>query len=111
MHIERKRRRPGSSHAAEPWHLRIYTAGISWRSQTVLSRLTDLCERHLPGRYCIEVVDLLKSPELARADEIVAVPTVKRLRPQPTKGVIGDLSDPKRVFQGLGFPAAALRAV
>ena len=69
----------------------------SWRSRTS----ARVCDEHLPGRYRIEVIDLLETPELARAAEIIAVPTLVRRLPLPMRTIIGDLSDTDRVLVGL----------
>lgn len=81
--------------------LRLYVAGQSPKSLQALANLKRLCEEHLPGRYELEVVDLLEQPRLAAGDEIVAIPTVVRLLPTPMRRIIGDLSDPERVILGL----------
>ncbi len=83
------------------WLLRLYIAGHSARAAAALRNLEALCEEHLAGRYDIEVIDLLKHPQLARGDQIVAVPTLVRRLPPPMKRIIGDLSDVDRVLVGL----------
>jgi circadian clock protein KaiB len=83
------------------WNLRLYVAGGTPRSTAALSNLQKICDEHLPGRYRIEVVDLLKRPQLAAGDQILAVPTLVRILPEPLKKVIGDLSDTQRVLVGL----------
>jgi circadian clock protein KaiB len=60
-----------------------------------------ICEEHLQGRYEIEIIDLLKNPQLAQGDQILAVPTLVRRLPQPIKKIIGDLSNKERVLVGL----------
>jgi circadian clock protein KaiB len=65
------------------------------------ANLKQLCEKHLPGRYDIEVVDLLENPKLAADDQIIAVPTLVRKLPPPMKKIIGDLSNEVRVLVGL----------
>jgi circadian clock protein KaiB len=77
----------------EPWNLRLYVAGDSPKSRTALANLQRLCEQHLHGNYEIEVIDLVKQPQLARAHQIIAIPTLVRRLPEPIKRVIGDLSD------------------
>ncbi len=96
-------RRPPRSPAAvgQRWTFSVYVTDSSPRSLNALQNLTALCETHFPGRYTIEVVDLLKVPERARADSIVAVPTVVRTAPVPVRRVIGDLSDVARTTAGL----------
>jgi circadian clock protein KaiB len=86
---------------AETWHLRLYVAGQSPKSLLAFSNLQRLCETSLQGRYTIEVVDLVAHPELARADDILAIPTLVRRLPSPFRKIIGDLADTERVLVGL----------
>ena len=83
------------------WELRLYVAGQTPKSMTAFANLKKLCEEHLAGKYRIEVVDLLKNPQLARGDQILAIPTLVRKLPQPLKKIIGDLSNTERVLVGL----------
>jgi circadian clock protein KaiB len=85
----------------DTWTLRLYVAGQESKSLRAFTNLNRLCEEHLPGRYYIEIVDLLESPELARADSIIAIPTLVRRLPTPMRKVIGDLSNTERVLVGL----------
>src|SRR6185295_19008171 len=85
----------------ERWDLRLYTAGQSPKSLAALSNLKRICDEHLPGRYTIEVIDLMKNPRLAKDDEIVAIPTLVRKLPAPLRKIIGDLSDEERALVGL----------
>ena len=81
--------------------LRLYIAGQSPKSILAIENLRTVCDEHLPGRYRIEVVDLLENPELARGEGIIAVPTLVRRVPLPVRTLIGDLSDTDRVLVGL----------
>jgi len=83
------------------WSLRLYIAGETPRSIAALANLQKICDEHLAGRYRVEVVDLLKNPQLAEGDQIVAVPTLVRRLPPPLKRIIGDLSNSERVIVGL----------
>ena len=83
------------------WELRLYIAGQSARSATALSNLQELCETQLAGRYRLEVVDLMQNPQLARDDQIVAIPTLVRRLPSPIRKIIGDLNDAARTLVGL----------
>ena len=87
--------------AGEKWNLRLYTAGQSPKSLAALDNLKRMCEQHLPGRYTIEVVDLLKNPRLAKDDQIVAIPTLVRQLPEPLRRIVGDLSDTERALVGM----------
>jgi circadian clock protein KaiB len=85
----------------EPWELRLYVAGQTPRSLTAFANLKKICEEHLAGRYNIEVVDLVKHPQLAAGDQILAIPTLVRKLPQPLRKIVGDLRDTERALVGL----------
>jgi circadian clock protein KaiB len=93
---------------SEIWELRLYVAGQSAKSVTAFSNLKKLCEEHLPGRYKIEVIDLLRNPQLAAGDQIVAIPTLVRKLPEPLRKIVGDLSNTERTLVGLQLRPAAL---
>ena len=90
-----------ATHDREMWDLRLYIAGKTARSIAACENLKRICEEHLPGQYRIEVVDLLLHPQLAKGDEIVAIPTLVRKLPEPIRKVIGDLSNTERALVGL----------
>jgi circadian clock protein KaiB len=83
------------------YHLRLYVAGQSPKSVRAVENLRHVCEEYLPGRYTIELVDLIQDPQRARSDEIIAVPTLIRKLPEPIRRIIGDLSDTEKVLIGL----------
>jgi len=85
----------------EVWELRLYIAGQTPRSVTAFANLKRLCEEHLPGRYKIEVIDLMLHPQLAAGDQIVAIPTLVRKLPEPLRRIVGDLSNTERALVGL----------
>jgi circadian clock protein KaiB len=85
----------------EVWQLRLYVAGQSPKSLRAFANLKTLCEEHLAGHYEIEVIDLVEHPELARSDDILAIPTLVRSLPAPMRKIIGDLSNTERVLVGL----------
>ena len=78
------------------------------KSLTAFANLKKICESHLKGRYRITVIDLLKQPQLAKGDQILAIPTVVRKLPKPVRTIIGNLSDTERVLVGLGFAPGRL---
>jgi circadian clock protein KaiB len=90
----------------EFWELRLYVAGQTPKSLAAFANLKKICEEHLEGKYRIEVVDLLKNPQLARGDQILAIPTLVRKLPEPIKKIIGDLSNTERVLVGLDLRPA-----
>lgn len=81
--------------------MRLYIAGQTPRSVSALANLRRVCEQNIPGRYRIEVIDLVEQPARARTDQIVAIPTLVRRLPAPIRKVIGDLSNVDRVLVGL----------
>jgi circadian clock protein KaiB len=85
------------------WELRLYIAGQTPKSVTALSNIKSYCEAHLSGQYTIEVIDLLKHPQLAEGDQIFAIPTLVRKVPEPIRKIIGDLSNEERVLVGLNI--------
>lgn len=87
----------------EIWELRLYIAGQTPNSILALSNITKYCMEHLQGRYVIEVVDLLKNPQLAEGDQIFAIPTLVRKFPAPLRKIIGDLSNEEKVLVGLNI--------
>jgi circadian clock protein KaiB len=99
----RKRARPARPGPArkEIWALRLYVAGKTPKSLAALENLKKICEEHLAGRYRLEVIDLLLEPQLAKGDQIIALPTLVRKLPQPVRKIIGDLSNIERVLVGL----------
>jgi circadian clock protein KaiB len=94
----------GPGEAAEVWLLRLYIAGPSTRAFAALANLTDFCELYLRGHYDIETIDLVLHPERARADDILAIPTLERHHPPPVCRVVGDLSEPSQLFACLKPP-------
>jgi circadian clock protein KaiB len=83
--------------------LRLYVAGQTPKSIRAFANLKVLCEEHLKGRYRIEVIDLLEHPEMARGDQIVAIPTLIVKLPLAVQRIIGDLSNTDRVLIGLAL--------
>jgi len=83
------------------WELRLYVAGQTAKSLLAFANLKRICEEHLAGEYRIEVIDLQKSPQLAKGDQILALPTLVRKLPEPVKKIIGDLANTERVLVGL----------
>jgi circadian clock protein KaiB len=83
------------------WNLRLYVAGRTSKSVTAFENLKRICEEHLSGQYEIEIIDLIEHPQLAKGDQILALPTLVRRLPEPIKKIIGDLSNTQRVLVGL----------
>jgi len=86
---------------SKKYELRLYIAGNTPKSITALKNLKRYCEEHLKDQYEIDVIDLLKNPQLAEGDQILAVPTLVKKVPEPVRKIIGDLSDEEKVLVGL----------
>jgi circadian clock protein KaiB len=89
--------------AETTWELRLYVAGQTPKSVAALTNLKKIAEEHLKGRYTIEVIDLMVNPQLAKGDQILAVPTLVRKLPVPIRKIIGDLSNTEKVLVGLNL--------
>ncbi len=91
---------------SDKYILRLYVAGQTPKSIAAFNNLKKICEEHMAGKYRIEVVDLLKNPQLAKGDQIFAIPTLVRRLPPPLRKIIGDLSNTERVLVGLDLRPA-----
>ena len=85
------------------WALHLYIAGKTQRAAKAVSNLKLICKDKLKDNYQIEVIDLLKKPQIARSEQIIAVPTLVRKFPLPQKSIIGDLSNAEVILVGLGL--------
>ncbi len=101
----RKAGKPRKVSKRPKWDLRLYIAGRTPRAERALENLERICSEYLAGAYRVVVIDILKTPHLARGDQIVAVPTLVRNIPTPMRRIIGDLSNTERVLIGLDIRA------
>ena len=85
------------------YKFRLYIAGDAPNSAQAQANLTALCQTHLPGRYEIEVVDVLKAPMLALKDNVLMTPTLLKLSPAPVRRIVGALSQIQIVLDTLGL--------
>jgi circadian clock protein KaiB len=85
----------------EEYVLRLYLAGMSPRSIEAFASVKNICEKYLPGRYDLEVIDIYQNPAVAKDDEIIASPTLVKRMPFPLRRLIGDLAREDRVLAGL----------
>ena len=90
-----------STSNGEGYVLRLYVAGMTPRSIQAMETIKRVCEQHLHGRYSLEVIDIYQQPMVAKADQIIAAPTLIRMLPEPLRRLIGDMSDEQRVLVGL----------
>jgi len=91
--------------SAEEYHLRLFVTGATPQSTRAIMNVREICETHLKGRYNLEIYDLYQQPSLAKKEGIIAVPTLIKRSPFPSKRLVGDLSSQKRVLLGLGITA------
>jgi circadian clock protein KaiB len=85
----------------EHYVLRLYVTGMTPRSTEALGHIKAVCERHLHGHYDLEVIDIYQHPQLAKDEQIIAVPTLVKKLPAPLRRLIGNLSDQERLLLGL----------
>ena len=95
------KKRPAKTSEGNFFILRLYIAGQTPNSIAAIATLKKICEDKLKGKYRIEVVDLLVNPQLAKGDQIIAIPTLVRRLPPPVKKIIGNLSKTESVIVGL----------
>jgi len=93
----------GKRDKAAGYLLRLYVTGATARSVRAIQNIQRICEEHLRGRYTLEVVDLYKNIDQARADQILAAPTLVKRSPPPLRHLVGDLSDDAKVLAGLSL--------
>jgi circadian clock protein KaiB len=101
-----RKHRPTTSTRGDFWELRLYIAGQTPNSIAAIANLKKICEDQLRGKYRIEVIDLLEKPQLAKGDQIIAIPTLVRRLPPPVKKIIGNLSKAERAMVGLDLKPA-----
>ena len=108
MKTKTVRRRASDSHRrpVKLWQLRLYVTGQTPKSLTAFSNLKKMCESHLKGRYRITLIDLVEQPQLAKGDQILAIPTVVRKLPKPVRTIIGNLSATDHALVGLDLRPA-----
>ena len=92
--------------APETYVLRLFVAGATLRSQRAISHMRHICDQHLSGRFDLEVIDVYANPAATLEYQIVATPTLVKVKPEPPRKIIGDLSDHGRVMRGLNITAS-----
>ena len=100
-HLKGKGTKKKEEPVEEEWILRLYVAGQTPNSLTAFENLKKICEEHLENQYRIEVIDLIKNPQLAKDHQIIAIPTLIRKLPTPVRKIIGNLSNTEKVLVGL----------
>ncbi len=96
---------PTASSATTIYLLRLFVCGQTTNSLLAIRNLSRLLEQHFPNVYQLEIVDVLQDPALAEREHVLATPTLIRVQPPPTRRIIGDLGDQKRVIAGLDLGA------
>jgi len=89
--------------ARKEFILRLYVSGATSQSTLAIVNIKKICDDHLHGRYALEVIDIYQELELAKRDEVIAVPTLIKRCPVPLRRLIGDMSNTERVLDGLGI--------
>ncbi len=90
-----------ASLAAPTYVFQLYVAGTSRRSSMAIANVRSICEQYLPGRYRLDVIDVYQQPAATKQAEVIAVPTLIKEFPLPTKKFVGDMSNSERIVVGL----------
>jgi len=93
---------------AQSYQLRLYVTGTTPRSTQAIKNIRSLCEKHLKGRYDLEVIDIYQQPEAAVGQQIIAAPTLVKELPLPIQRMIGNLSDHNKVIVSLNLASSDL---
>jgi circadian clock protein KaiB len=93
--------KPGSHSRQAKYVLRLYISGSTLKSKLAVENIQRVCEQHLKGRYDLEVIDIYEHANLARDEQIVALPTLIKRLPLPLQRLVGDMSDLNKVLFGL----------
>ena len=83
------------------FELRLFVTGASPNSLRAIKNTRDICEKYLQGRYKLEIVDVYQEPGRASGEQIIALPMLVKRSPEPTRRLIGDMSDIQKVLKGL----------
>jgi circadian clock protein KaiB len=87
--------------------LKLYVTGLSLNSKRAVANITRICDTYLPGRHDLQIIDLFQQPELAQGKQIIAAPTLVKEQPLPSKRIVGDLSDERRLLHSLDLEVKA----
>jgi len=99
--LRKKLKEAARAHDSERWVLKLYVTGITPASQRAVARVREICEKHLLGRYQLEVIDIYQLPTLAKDEQIIAAPTLIKVLPTPLRRFIGDMTKAERVLFGM----------
>ena len=85
------------------YELKLYVSGAAPNSLRAIANVKKICEQHIPGQYMLEVIDIYQQPDLAKEQQLVALPLLLKRHPLPSRRLIGDMSDSEKVLRGLGI--------
>ncbi len=106
----RKLARAAKARGREPYVLKLYVAGVTPKSSSAIRSVTEICEKHLKGRYDLQIIDLYQEPTLAKGEQIVAAPTLIKKLPEPLRRLIGDMANEEKVLIGLNLKPRRARS-
>lgn len=101
--MDRGKEEMDEQNEVEIYNLRLFVSGTSPISVKAINNLQDICEKHLKGRYELEIIDVHQQALLLSNEDVTALPTLIKKFPLPKRKLIGDLSDTNRVLKGLGL--------
>lgn len=97
--------RTGKQVTSLKYQLKLYVIGNSPNSIKAINNLTEICNKYLSDNYVLEVIDVYQQAEVARQEQIIALPLLVKNYPLPVRKLIGDMSQTAKVLNGLGLPA------
>jgi circadian clock protein KaiB len=86
--------------------LHLYITGATPNSTRAVRNIKEICEQYLKGRYELLIIDIYQQPERAQENQLIAAPTLVKMRPGLVRRLVGDLSDRRRVLVALGLPVS-----
>ncbi len=92
-----------TSREGDQYILRLFVTGASTNSIRAISNIRQICEKYLPGRYSLEIIDVYQQKEISESEQIIALPLLIKSYPKPERRLIGDMSDTEKVLKGLGI--------
>jgi circadian clock protein KaiB len=83
--------------------LRLFVTGASPNSTRAITNLRTICDKYIPGRYSLEIIDVYQQVEIAQKEQIIALPLLIKKGPLPERRLVGDMSDTQKVLNGFGI--------
>lgn len=77
----------------------LFISGMSVKSMHAIENMQKICNAHFKDDFNLEIIDVNKDKALAVSNQIIALPTLIKLQPDPKRIIVGDLSDTNKVLK------------